>query len=470
MLFHSLLFIFIFLPIVSTLSFIYKNKAETKNFLLLISSIIFYAYWSYKFLVLILVSIYFNWLFLSLLENRRLKDKYINEPVAIGIVVIMNLFILFLFKYASFVLTDILSVDLTNTILENVILPLGISFYTFQQISYLIDYKRNEVGLYSCTHYSLYVLFFPQLIAGPIVRHNELIPQFKNSISEEIYLNRISLGIFIFVVGLIKKVLIAEHLNYISNKMFDTLTVNSEDFINSWLGAISYGLEIFFDFSAYSEMAIGIAMTIGYTLPINFDAPYRSTSVREFWQRWHMTLSRFFRDYLYIPLGGNRNGIFKLFISILTTMTFCGIWHGSGWNYLSWGVVHGLALFVNHVWREHGIKLNFILAWFITFIFVFSTWVIFRNLDPILTLSILKNMFTPSLDIHFQPVSGIDFIDYIFILFSLIIAILMPQVVTFAKRVFKPNFLYALFLACTLVGLVLLVRDSEYKEFIYFIF
>jgi|SaaInlStandDraft_6_1057023.scaffolds.fasta_scaffold27026_2 alginate O-acetyltransferase complex protein AlgI len=331
MLFNSYIFIFLFLPIV-LLGFhlIGKQGHHRVAIAWLVGvSLFFYGWWNPAYLGLMLVSILFNYgVGVSLGRTPRKLSK---KPVLIfGVVV--NLALLGYFKYANFFVDSLNSITGTNIVLLQVILPLAISFFTFQQIAYLIDAWRGETKEYNFLHYCLFVTFFPQLIAGPIVHHKEMLPQFAKDVVYKLRSKHIAIGLTVFSIGLFKKVVLADGVSVYATPMFDAAEAGVLlTFFEAWGGALAYSFQLYFDFSGYSDMAIGLARMFGIRLPLNFNSPYKATSIIDFWRRWHITLSRFLRDYLYIPLGGSRcRGEPRRFINVMVTMVLGGLWHGAG--------------------------------------------------------------------------------------------------------------------------------------------
>jgi D-alanyl-lipoteichoic acid acyltransferase DltB (MBOAT superfamily) len=270
-------------------------------------------------------------------------------------------------------------------------LPLAISFFTFQQIAFLVDSFKGYVKKNNFLNYLVFVTFFPQLIAGPIVHHKEMMPQFSELKGKNINYQNIYLGIFIFSIGLFKKVVIADTFSIWASNGFDVL--DNLSLIEAWVTSLSYTFQLYFDFSGYTDMAIGAALLFNIHLPLNFNSPYKSINIRDFWTRWHITLSRFLRDYVYIPLGGNKSGNFKMYSNLLFTFLIGGFWHGAGWNFLFWGLLHAAAIILHRIWILTGIKLNKFLAWFLTFNFINITWVFFRAEDWDDALKVIKGMF-----------------------------------------------------------------------------
>lgn len=379
MLFPTFEFVFAFLPLSLSLywmTFLYRRGESIR--VMLAISVVFYFLPNWLHGHIIIASILVNFVLSKYVQKTGQYAKYF---LVLGI--IYNLAVIGYYKYSFFFgeifyyLTD---VDMGMT---KFILPVGISFYTFQQIAYLVDcYKEKNVD-YSFWHYSLFVTFFPQLIAGPIVHHKELLPQMMRLKNLGFNAEWFAAGVFIFIIGLAKKLLLADNLEVLATEVFSH--ADKGEYISSfaaWAGALSYTLQLYFDFSAYSDMAIGLGLMFGIRLPVNFLSPYQSESITEFWRRWHITLSAFLRDYLYIPLGGNRSGAFSRYRNLMLTMLIGGLWHGAGFNFIIWGGLHGLYLMVNHAFQSATKNINltrykpvFVL---ITLFFVVIAWVFFR--------------------------------------------------------------------------------------------
>lgn len=389
MLFNSYAFIFGFLPIVLTaytlLSFSGRNRAAV--IWLAAASLFFYSFGHWHFLPILLCSLAVNFA-LGQMIARAQPARARNALLALGLSA--NLGALIWYKYAGF-LGQIAGLE---TGFAPLILPLGISFFTFQQIAYLVDTWRGKNHNQDPVTYCLFVSFFPHIIAGPLVHHAEMIPQFngkwRHSLSEYW-----SLGLSIFVIGLFKKSCLADPLGTFATPVFEAASSSSGaiGFVDAWGGALAYSLQLYFDFSAYSDMAIGLGLLFGVRLPANFLSPYRATSIIDFWRRWHVTLSRFLRDYLYIPLGGNRHGMVRHYINLFITMVLGGIWHGAGWTFIAWGALHGSLLIVNHIWRSLSlIRLWQPLSWALTFVSVVIGWVFFRSETMPAALNMLNSM------------------------------------------------------------------------------
>lgn len=397
MLFNSVEFIFFFLPLTLVAYYWLSIKASFRAAIswLVLASLFFYGWWNPSLLWLIVASILFNFFFGSLLARGRNKALLIFA-------ISTNLALLAYFKYFNFFITNINSIFGSNIAVDTIILPLAISFFTFQQITYLVDAYEGRTREYNFLQYCLFVTFFPQLIAGPIVHHREMLPQFTASQHREVNYHGIALGLGIFSFGLFKKVVLADHLAHFASPYFAasadgaTLTI-----AEAWVATLAYSFQLYFDFSGYSDMAIGLANMFGIRLPLNFFSPYKAASIIDFWRRWHMTLSRFLRDYIYVPLGGNRKGVSRRYINLMVTMLLGGLWHGANWTFVFWGGLHGAYLVINHAWRYLRKRLGFtkptwighVLGVALTFFAVAIAWVFFRAENFASALDILRSMF-----------------------------------------------------------------------------
>ena len=391
MLFSSLPFILVFLPL--TLIAVYiaskiKGVGAAAS-VLLIASLVFYSWQMPSYILLIGASIGVNFFC-----GRHIVLSRSRLILTFG--VIFNLALLGWFKYIglfSSTFTDIARVDVT---VDGVVLPLAISFFTFQQIAYLADCLKDETSQYSFFDYALFVAFFPQLIAGPIVHHKELTPQFSGPRFVRFLPEDLVAGIFLFSIGVAKKVLIADGLAPIADGMFDAAMAGQAVApVEAWTGALAYSFQIYFDFSGYCDMALGLALMFGVKLPMNFNSPYKARSIVDFWRRWHITLSNFLRDYLYIPLGGNRKGAILRYRNLFIVMLLGGLWHGAAWTFLVWGGLHGLYLCINHIWdgaAKDKIVLNPVISITITFLAVTVAWVFFRAESFPAAFAILASM------------------------------------------------------------------------------
>ena len=396
MLFNSIEFLLFFLPV--TL-FVYLRIQDARIALLWISlaSLFFYGYWNPIYLLLILASIFVN---LSL-GKRIVKVEGSNKYYLTAAGVTFNLALLGYFKYANFFVENVGELIGTEWTIDQIVLPLAISFFTFQQIAYLVDSSRGKVVEHGIIEYVAFVTFFPQLIAGPIVHQKDMLPQFRKIFALKNVPGNLALGFTIFSIGLFKKVGIADELALYANPVFDFALGDGQlSFSEAWGGALAYTFQLYFDFSGYSDMAIGLGQMFGITLPVNFASPYKSRSIIEFWRTWHISLSNFLRDYLYITLGGNRFGELMRYRNLFLTMLLGGFWHGAGWNFLMWGALHGFYLTLNHLWRSLPFHESLAdsrtygyLSWALTFLCVVIGWVFFRAESVDAAFSVLASMF-----------------------------------------------------------------------------
>jgi alginate O-acetyltransferase complex protein AlgI len=386
MLFNSYPFLLLYLPAVLVIFFGLSKLRLIKaaKCWLLISSLFFYGYWDIRYLPLLLGSILCNYGCGSyLLKANESRKKHIY--LALGIA--GNLSLLFYFKYYHFFISHLIG----DVQIADIILPLGISFFTFTQIAYLVDAYHKKAESCDFISYGLFVTIFPHLIAGPILHHREMLKQFNSLRMYILSWTHISQGIFLFTIGLFKKVIIADRLSVLAKPIFDQAK-ESIPFIQAWFGALTYTLQLYFDFSGYSDMAVGLGLLFSLRLPINFNSPYQADSMIDFWRRWHITLSQFLRDYLYISLGGNRNGKWAKLRNLFITMLLGGLWHGAGWTFILWGACHGLFLIINHMWRDFNISLSNWISKGLTLGAVISAWVIFRSPTIEQAINILSGM------------------------------------------------------------------------------
>ena len=361
------------------LGFLYLHDQAAKSAVgwIAFASLIFYSWWDVRFLFLLLPSIIFNYWTGLLLVRKRNKGL-------LWVAIAINLSALFYFKYSVFLLGSIRTITGLDFAISAVVLPIGISFFTFTQIAFLVDAFAGKAKEYNFLHYLFFVSYFPHLVAGPIIHHSEIMPQLREARIYRFGTLDVLLGLTIFTIGLSKKVLVADALSPHANSLFDAARDRVLlTFFEAWLAALLYSFQIYFDFSGYSDMAIGLSLIVGIRLPINFNSPYKAVSIIEFWRRWHITLSRFLRDYLYIPLGGNRHGSARRYVNLMITMTLGGVWHGAGWTFLAWGLLHGLYLLINHWWHsaENRPVIPPLISGCITFIAVTFAWVFFRAAD-----------------------------------------------------------------------------------------
>ena len=376
MLFYSFEFMYLFLPVAVVGYYLFGHKKRHLAVMWIVAcSLFFYGWWSPYYVLFLSGSILFNY-YLGL----NLRDS--KNRLLLILSICVNLGFIGYFKYAGFLVSIVTDLSGKSFDIDNIVLPLGISFFTFQQISWLIDNYSGKIsnedrGLWE---YGQFVMFFPQLIAGPIVHHSEMMPQFYDKKNRFANWDNIATGISFFVIGLAKKVIIADSAAPYANMVFNAASkVDVILFIDAWIGALAYTVQIYFDFSGYADMAIGLALIFNIHLPLNFHSPYQAESISQFWRRWHITLGRFLRDYIYIPLGGSRCGQIKHYHNLLATMFICGLWHGAGWTYIIWGVLHGFYLVIHRLWLTFSpLRLPVFFATSITFTSVVFAWVLFR--------------------------------------------------------------------------------------------
>lgn len=406
MLFNSAEFIFLFLPITLIGYFWlsqskYANRPKSKLIWLVAASLFFYSWWNPWNLPIILVSLAFNYFWGEFLAGHQGTQG--TRKILLGLGVFANLALLGYFKYIDFIFENLNLALGTNFQPLNIALPLGISFFTFQQVAYLVDAYVGSTKEYDFTKYSLFVTFFPQLIAGPIVHHKDIIPQLTDKPAKPFNQQALAIGITVFVAGLFKKVVLADSIATFANLAFNAAGQGvALTFSEAWVGALAYTVQLYFDFSGYSDMAMGAAYMFGVSLPLNFFSPYKAISIVDFWRRWHITLSNFLRDYLYIPLGGSRSGEVRRYGNLLATMLLGGLWHGAGWTFVIWGGIHGVYLMINHGYRAlrkalgHDLRRDPAIlrgiGWAVTFLAVVVSWVFFRANSPATAVSILTSM------------------------------------------------------------------------------
>jgi alginate O-acetyltransferase complex protein AlgI len=478
MLFNSYQFIFLFLPIALIGYFVTGRFGNLAAVIwLALASLAFYSVSNWQFVLLLLASIAFNYLIGLLLISGRLRSGPRFAVLTLGVA--GDLLVLGTFKYAGFLAANLNAVFSTGFALD-ILLPVGISFYTFTQIAFLVDAYRGNVARYALPHYALFVTYFPHLIAGPILHHKDMIPQFERTATKRPNPHLILCGLIIFAIGLFKKTCLADGIQPLVGPAFGA---NSPTFDQAWIGALAYTFQLYFDFSGYCDMAIGISLMFGIFLPLNFNSPYKATSIIDFWRRWHMTLSQFLRDYLYIPLGGNRRGPALRYLNLMVTMLLGGLWHGAAWTFVIWGVLHGLYLCINHAWNKYGpaIAPRFArpanaLAFVLTFLSVVVAWVFFRADSISSAVYVLSRMTEPT-----QVTFGRDEMAHtLLIAVYAAIAWLAPNTQTImgydhknrtvgqglGARWRRPAFLYAtaVVLAFGILGI------QQHSEFIYFRF
>jgi len=378
-LFNSYEYLLVFLPTAAAVFFALNRfaSAVAAKLWLVAASLAFYSWWGLVYLPLIVISIFVNYGVGTALGTIRLPLLARRALLIAGLA--FNLGLLGYFKYANFFIDNVNSFAGTNFHLNHIVLPLAISFFTFQKIAYLVDSYRGETVGYNFLNYALFVTFFPQLIAGPIVHHKEVVPQFSDPKNRSLDYANIATGLCILSIGLFKKVMIADTFAEYATAGFDG--EGALPCVDAWAASLGYTFQLYFDFSGYTDMAIGSAQIFNIKLPINFNSPYQATDIQDFWRRWHITLSRFLRDYVYIPLGGNRSGEPSTFLNLFLTFLIGGLWHGASWMFVIWGGMHGAAIVLHRAWSRYGRQMPPVLAWFVTFSFVNIAWVFFRAKD-----------------------------------------------------------------------------------------
>jgi len=397
MLFNSYEFIFVFLPLSFFVYFYLNHKRLTiaSKGWLVFSSLFFYSWWNIVYLPLILVSVLFNFTIAkTIVGSIDFKNKYLSKKSLLKIGLVFNIGLLVYFKYMDFFISNINTAFGSDMGLLYLALPLAISFFTLQQIAFLIDSYEGLAKEKLFLDYAVFVTFFPQLIAGPIVHHKEMMPQFASVKNKVKNYNNIALGLFIFSIGLFKKVVIADTFAIWATAGFDTaITLN---LLEAWATSISYTFQLYFDFSGYTDMAIGAALLFNIKLPINFNSPFKATGIIDFWQRWHITLTSFITAYIYTPLvkSFKNLSIHKAMVATLITFLIAGLWHGASWMFVIFGGLHGIALVVNNYWKKSKLKINKILAWFITFNFVNIAFIFFRAKEWSDAIKVLGSMFS----------------------------------------------------------------------------
>jgi D-alanyl-lipoteichoic acid acyltransferase DltB (MBOAT superfamily) len=461
MLFNSFAFLFVFLPLaLAAHAAVERYRPEHRLLLLTVLSFAFYGYWDWRFAPLLGLSILINWLVARAFLKTRAAGA--EQGWIIIAAIAANLFVLGLFKYTGFLVDAVNGLTGAGWLRPEIALPLGISFFTFHHVMYLTDLRAGRAPAYDLNRYALYIGFFPQVLAGPLVRWSEIMHQLDERPYREGWEERAARGVILLTLGLAKKVLIGDPLAEYVNPVFaaaaagQTITV-----LEAWQAVLGFAFQIYFDFSGYTDMALGIALLFGVMLPQNFEAPYRATSLQDFWRRWHMTLSRFLRDYLYIPLGGSRRGLALQLFALFATMALGGLWHGAGWTFVAWGVAHGLGLCAGVLWRRAGWPFPPLLGWALTFLFVILCWVLFRATSFAAAIAIYKAM------LGFAPF-GTGF-KWRALAVAAGFAMIGPTSWTLAQKV-PLSRVAAVGLALLFVFILLKIGDDANYEFIYFQF
>ena len=460
MLFSTPIFLFVFLPFLLGLYFLVPRKV--KNLLLLVSSLFFYTWGEQKLVVLIILSTLIDYTSAITIDRGYKK-------IGLIVSIVFNIFILIYFKYAHFILTNLndllVYLRCSRLRIDSVLyqsLPIGISFYTFQTMSYTIDvYKGKVKANYNLINFACYVALFPQLIAGPIVKYSEIEDQLKERKND---FNQFAEGVERFIIGLFKKVLIANNCAFFVDAVFN-LPVNELNIVVSWLAAIAFSIQLYFDFSGYSDMAIGLGKMIGFNFPENFNYPFLSKSIQEFWRRWHISLSTWFKDYLYIPLGGNKRSHSRIAFNLIFVFLITGLWHGANWTFVLWGGVHGLFLVLERfVYGKFLIKNSFFARCYLLF-FVTTTFVLFRCDSVLHAKDFLASMFL--FDVKFN----LTFFNYYFtkeVMLALVLGLVFSTPL-YLKLKINSNFKSVCLLFLFFISLIY-ISVNEYNPFIYFKF
>ncbi len=470
MLFASSIFLFLFLPIVLFIYFVLMRTRTMKNVFLLIASLVFYAYGEPKFVLIMLISILVNYL-IGLLINKfnRNKKKSISK-IILTLGILYNLLILFKYKYLLFVLNNLNIIFKENLPIPEILLPIGISFFTFQILSYIIDVYREKVKVQkNIFNLGLYIALFPQLIAGPIVRYETVQNQIQNR-KENV--EDFAYGIKRFIKGLGKKVIISNTMAVIADYVFSqTIDIESVSCALVWIGAIAYTFQIFFDFSGYSDMAIGLGKMFGFSFEENFNYPYISRSISEFWRRWHISLGTWFRDYVYIPLGGSRCSKKRLILNLAVVWILTGVWHGANWTFVIWGILYFVLITIEKLtnFEKRFDNKYKILRNIYTMLLVILGWVIFRAENMQYACQYILRMFTP---VNLIDYKFIEFVIENLVVFIIAIILSTPLIkrLTDNKKIFNNVVLKNSILFIILILSVSYIAKGVYNPFIYFNF
>ena len=457
MLFPTFTFLFGFLPLTVIVYYLLSSRSRIASQIwLVMASFVFYSWFNWSYSLILGGSLLMNWFFAQLLYKKQSK-------IILTLGIICNVLLLGYFKYYDFFIENINAVFQTSFLLKHILLPLGISFFTFQQISFLqLVYSRSLAKRYSFGSYALFVCFFPQLIAGPIVLPDEMMSQFDRDDRLRPDARNIAAGLYLFALGMSKKILLADFFAEMADPGFLNAAGN---FFIGWKTALSYTFQIYFDFSGYCDMAIGLGLLFNIRLPKNFHSPYLSENIADFWRRWHITLGRFLMTGLYIPLGGNRCGKFRNCLNLLITFFVSGLWHGASWLFVLWGMLHGVALVIHRIWSKFlGLKMHRIPAKLITFLFVLLAWIPFRATDMSQVKQLLSAMFRPASWALPYP---FDVRSLLFLIAGAFIIIFLKPAVDMEEK-FRPTWVNAILtIILLIVPMFFFVKVSP---FIYFNF
>ncbi|MFO1149337.1 MAG: MBOAT family protein [Alsobacter sp.] len=472
MLFNSQLFLLAFLPFALLVHLFARPHRQAWIVCIIALSLAFYSYWDVRLLPVLLASILLNWF-----VAQRFQASGKRAWLTLGIVA--NLLSLGVFKYTNFLLDNLAWLSGWSRTPLVLALPLGISFFTFQQVAYLVDLRRGVAQPHGLARYALYVSFFPHLIAGPLLRHSEFFSSLDEPRDRTAEARLFGMGLALLAIGLVKKVMIADPIGFAVDQLFSAAATTPLGLQGGWLAGLGFSIQIYFDFSGYSDIAIGVGYLFGIVIPTNFDAPYRTTSISDFWRRWHMTLSRLLRDYVYKSFGGNRHGFSRQMASLLATMLIGGLWHGAGWNFVIWGGLHGLALVVNHLWRRSGLPCPVLLGWAATFLFVVATFVVFRAADVRTALNIWSGMaglngwggLPPLQEGGWRPplFGSVAAETSLLVALATLAAIVGPTSQAMTQRM-RPSLAAALLIGLALLAATIAVGGGGGTEFVYFQF
>ena len=458
MLFHSQGFILIFLPLVLAVYYATARRPVAREWVLLAASLVFYSWWDVRFLPILLGQSTATW-GAVVLYRRSGRAGWLWAGVAV------NFASLIAFKYTAFLAGTLSALIGVKAPPISIVLPIGISFFTFQLAGSVVDVARGDDHVYPWRRVTLFVSLFPHLIAGPIVRHHQIMPQLDADPLRPGLPERLSKGLAFFVIGCAKKVILADPMTHFVDPVFAAAATSAPSLADAWLGALGFSFQLFLDFSAYSEMAIGLGLMLGVRFPDNFDMPYRATDLAAFWRRWHITLSQFIRDYLYIPLGGSRHGWATYVKATLVSMGLCGLWHGAGWTFVAWGLMHAIGLVACRVWQKNAPPLPASLGWGLTALFVLASWVLFRSPDFATAAHVLAGLagqgsgLAPTMTV--RPILAA----------ALVASVLLPSTQRLVEGGWlRPVRYQAVVLALLLVVCILVVGQGQPTAFIYFQF
>ena len=460
MLFNSYEFLLVFLPLTFIIYFYLNSKKliTLSKIFLVVASLTFYSWWNVIYLPLILGSMIFNFYVGQFLGKNRTK-----QMLTFGI--IGNVALLGYFKYTDFFIENFNWALNKDVELLHLALPLAISYFTFQQIAFLVDSYRGETKEYNFLNYALFITFFPQLLMGPIMHHKEIIPQFQTKWKSFIKWENVALGLFIFAIGLSKKTLIGDPLTDYAQYAFDNAQKLS--MVEAWYASVSYVLSYYFDLSGYADMAIGIGKMFNINIPKNFNSPYKARNFADYWKRWHITLSRFLSDYIYKSLGGNKSLVWVMYLNIMITFFVSGFWHGAGWNFVVWGLLNGIFVVMAHMMKKANLEMNFYVAWFLMFFGLILTRILFVSNDFADAWYVTTTLFDIS-NLRFENLFYIDpYLQSFYIVLALYLALACKNSMEISEN-FKPNFKY-IFYTVILLSASLFTFSSA-KEFLYFQF